>query len=210
MRPGLLVWVLPLLLLAATAAYVHNSQEHLPERIPTHHGFQGPDRWGPKNARTLYGPLAVGALVLVNLSTIGIALARSPHQTPGLIANTRLLLALTYAIAVMFAVFGSAPARELQGARIPGWVPLGIFFGALIAFGWPVIRTHGELGAEPVSTPEHAWRGGIVYYNPADPNLVVEKRFGIGYTLNMAHRFAWLVVGQLVVLVGVSVWLMRG
>ena len=210
MRPGLLVWVLPLLLLAAAAAYVRHHAEHLPERIPTHHGFQGPDRWGPKNVRTLYGPLAVGALVLVNLSTIGIALARSPRRSPALIANTRLLLALTYAIALMFAVFGSAPARDLQRTRIPGWVPLGIFFGALIAFGWPVLQTHGETESESLSTPEHAWRGGVVYYNRADPNLVVPKRFGIGYTLNMAHKFAWIVVGQLVVLIGVSIWLMRG
>jgi uncharacterized membrane protein len=35
------------------------------------------------------------------------------------------------------------------------------------------------------------WRWGLIYFNRADPAFLVEKRFGIGYTLNFAHPFAW-------------------
>ncbi|WP_369414111.1 DUF5808 domain-containing protein [Desertivirga xinjiangensis] len=35
------------------------------------------------------------------------------------------------------------------------------------------------------------WKWGLLYYNPDDPSLFVDKRFGIGQTFNFAHRKAW-------------------
>jgi uncharacterized membrane protein len=44
-------------------------------------------------------------------------------------------------------------------------------------------------------TPDENWIwGGIFYWNREDPALIVEKRFGIGYTLNMARPAAWILV----------------
>jgi uncharacterized membrane protein len=40
-------------------------------------------------------------------------------------------------------------------------------------------------------TPNECWKGGIFYYNPNDEALFVEKRVGLGYTLNFANRRAW-------------------
>ncbi len=38
------------------------------------------------------------------------------------------------------------------------------------------------------------WKWGIVYYNPNDPSVCVEKRFGIGWTLNFAHKESWFII----------------
>jgi len=43
-------------------------------------------------------------------------------------------------------------------------------------------------------TPDSAWKLGQFYYNPDDPATVVEKRFGIGYTLNFGNRKSWLIM----------------
>jgi uncharacterized membrane protein len=40
-------------------------------------------------------------------------------------------------------------------------------------------------------TDDRDWTWGIWYFNRADPAFLVEKRFGVGYTLNFAHPFAW-------------------
>jgi uncharacterized membrane protein len=32
---------------------------------------------------------------------------------------------------------------------------------------------------------------GLIYYNPDDPALIVEKRIGIGWTLNLGNRWSW-------------------
>ncbi|HEY3990090.1 MAG TPA: DUF5808 domain-containing protein [Acidobacteriaceae bacterium] len=48
------------------------------------------------------------------------------------------------------------------------------------------------------------WIGGIFYYNPQDPSLWVEKRSGLGWTLNFAHRGSWWVLGALLIPVAVG------
>jgi len=38
------------------------------------------------------------------------------------------------------------------------------------------------------ATPDDAWKiGGLFYYNPSDPAVWVEKRVGLGYTLNIGN-----------------------
>ena len=39
------------------------------------------------------------------------------------------------------------------------------------------------------------WKAGVFYFNPADPRVQIEKRFGLGYTLNMARPTSWFIVG---------------
>jgi uncharacterized membrane protein len=54
------------------------------------------------------------------------------------------------------------------------------------------------------------WVAGIFYYNLEDPDLWVEKRFGIGWTLNFARPASWLMLLGLLIpvaAVGVLVWL---
>ena len=62
-------------------------------------------------------------------------------------------------------------------------------------------RAH-EIDAAALSTPEGAfgdgtvdqhWKLGMFYFNPDDPAPLVEKRFGIGYTLNYARGLAWVI-----------------
>ncbi len=39
------------------------------------------------------------------------------------------------------------------------------------------------------------WKWGIIYVNPNDPATWIEKRNGLGWTLNFAHSRSWLFVG---------------
>lgn len=51
------------------------------------------------------------------------------------------------------------------------------------------------------------WIAGMIYYNPDDAAIFVEKRYGIGSTLNMARWQAWLAVAGLVlVTIATLVW----
>ena len=38
------------------------------------------------------------------------------------------------------------------------------------------------------------WKWGILYYNPNDSSIWVDKRFGIGWTLNFAHKESWFIM----------------
>lgn len=51
------------------------------------------------------------------------------------------------------------------------------------------------------------WIAGLFYYNPDDAAIFVEKRFGIGSTLNMARWQAWVtVLGLIAFLVITIIW----
>jgi uncharacterized membrane protein len=56
----------------------------------------------------------------------------------------------------------------------------------------------GGSGAVGDRTDDRYWTGGLLYSNRADPAFLVEKRFGIGYTLNFAHPFAWALLTLIV------------
>jgi len=55
-----------------------------------------------------------------------------------------------------------------------------------------------EPGPTGDGTDDRYWKGGLVYFNPADPSLLVEKRFGIGYTLNFGNSWSWVIILALI------------
>ena len=44
------------------------------------------------------------------------------------------------------------------------------------------------------------WLLGMIYFNRKDRNLLVEKRFGVGWGLNFGHPVAWMVLLGIIVL----------
>lgn len=38
------------------------------------------------------------------------------------------------------------------------------------------------------------WKWGIIYVNPNDPSIWVEKRSGLGWTLNFAHPVSYFYI----------------
>lgn len=51
------------------------------------------------------------------------------------------------------------------------------------------------------------WKLGVFYYNKEDPSVFVEKRFGIGSTMNMARWQTWAVIGALLLFILISlIW----
>jgi uncharacterized membrane protein len=165
-------------------------------------------------------PLAFGALSVAMMLTMAVSLSRSTRQiaVEGMAAaaeqrfrrlNVFVLLLAGYGTAMMLSAVAleSMPALGVHLAGSLGFlmVPLmAINFG--IAFWMFRVGQGGQraiAGTEPQDargdrTPDDAWRvGGLFYYNPSDPAVWVEKRVGLGYTLNMGNSRAWLLVAML-------------
>jgi uncharacterized membrane protein len=62
-------------------------------------------------------------------------------------------------------------------------------------------RAPAASGGSPVGdgTVDAHWKLGLIYVNRDDPAVFVEKRFGIGYTLNFGNPQAWAVLAVMVV-----------
>jgi uncharacterized membrane protein len=85
---------------------------------------------------------------------------------------------------------------------------------ALLLTLWAIILsfTTGQGGSRVnVSTSTHGeiinrdddihWKLGIFYFNPNDPAIFLEKRFGVGWTINFARPLAWLTFLLIILLI---------
>lgn len=51
------------------------------------------------------------------------------------------------------------------------------------------------------------WKLGTFYYNPQDPSLFIEKRFGIGWTMNFGRPLSWVIfIGLMLFVAGFSIF----
>lgn len=98
------------------------------------------------------------------------------------------------------------------------WPALIVICGVLIAVALVLIlpaprfrRKANMLDDRPSTSvvfrdDDRYWYGGIIYNNPDDPALFVEKRYGLGWTLNFGNPQAKLIlIGLLVVILVLSI-----
>jgi uncharacterized membrane protein len=69
-------------------------------------------------------------------------------------------------------------------------------------------RAIAEPGYALDPTPNGCWKAGMIYYNPNDLALFVEKRAGLGYTFNFGNRWSWVLALGLVLVVGTALLLL--
>lgn len=195
-RPERLPWygwvgLVPILLLAASALYLHNHWESLPERYPIHWNIDGqPDRWAERSAKGVYGPMIFGAEMDLWFFVFGLAIwygtrRSEPLRKPALVAFS----ALGWVPALMFSGLALQPLVPVPMAAIVGG-SVAIIASTVVY----LIRRNRQARGPVDSTPNECWKGGILYYNPDDPVLFVGRRDGAGFTLNLANRWSWVVV----------------
>ena len=125
------------------------------------------------------------------------------------------LLFSAYAVAGMSAALTVVPVlRGTDELPMEILLPLGavivVSWGFVLALIW--LGQGGQRGVAPEAraglhgdaTPDAAWKGGLIYYNPNDPALLVERRMGIGWTFNMANRWSWVILGAMVLAIVIS------
>jgi uncharacterized membrane protein len=211
--PGGLIGQLgPFLILFAAAAYVGLHWEDVPARFPTHWNLAGkPDGWTAKSVGGVFRGVSIGFVACAMMLFTSYAVlhwTRLPRVTGtdgaqslrvrrvNLIATLASeylfasLLAWTSVVS-MFSDPGTQP-------RLP--LPFRLAPFALVIIGTITVRVMRRTAAAerpPVgdTTPDSCWfLGGHLYFNRADPTLFVEKRTGLGYTLNLGNPVSWLVV----------------
>lgn len=201
----LVATVLSLLPLALTAFFLYRHFDQLPERWPVHWDLEGvANGWATRSVAGVFGPLFAGAaLVLVFL---GVSLMMARASGPEALERRRSLVplaALSWLIAVLISFIGLLPVTHAAPDRLMmiTAIYLALTLGLVV---WMLHRS--GIIASPTSqaydgTPDNAWRGGVVYYNPADGAVLVPKRFGLGWTLNFARPLSWVYLGAILLFV---------
>lgn len=212
---------LPLL----SALVVAVAYPSLPDPLPTHYTAGGvPDAWEPKSWTAALMLPAIGTAMVLLLLLVAWLLSRHvdpqpmdghPDAARGVRlgqsrALQRMLGLLNVLSAGLLADVAIVPVLNLTpdavGALVWGGVTL-----TLLPAVWLIVRSV-RLQREAKRTPsasgpespddDRLWIGGMFYYNPADPSVVVPRRAGVGYDLNLGHPagVVFLVVTALLVL----------
>jgi len=223
-------WVLqlpPFALLAATAIWLHLHWGQMPEVFPVHWRANGQvDNWATRSFAGVYSPLLIGTVLCAlmgfsayamlrwsRLIRVGGAAGEGERRFRRVVVS--ILVATEYFIALVFMWTGLLPLSHKQTGP-PGFIPMLVFALAftvvtvalMIWVGQGGTRLVGSAaaasgGVAPVGdrTSDKYWKLGLIYINRSDPALFVEKRFGIGYTLNFGHPGVWIFLAALVAVV---------
>jgi uncharacterized membrane protein len=132
---------------------------------------------------------------------------------------------MVFSGAALAAILGFLPITLAQGGigmRLFAFVIILIF--AVVAFMLIVMFRVGQGGSKlkTPSSPDGSagredsrtrisntdddiyWKLGQFYVNPKDPAVFVEKRFGIGWTVNFGNVLGWVFFGVLIAVIVVS------
>ncbi|MFT8872592.1 MAG: DUF5808 domain-containing protein [Sporolactobacillus sp.] len=210
--PAWLFTLAPLPLAALAVAGL--GYQAMPERLPVHFGFDGPDAWAVKSAAVVLQPIIVSlvlTLLLAACRRAPAAVKGSPGAAPGYSAYRKQLnIALmgfalaSEGFALLFEISYAAPAfiSPIVVARIGGPASLMIsLFLTVILFFIFFRRVRSRRVEGRVLDDDARWIFGLFYFNRSDPSLFIEKRIGIGYTVNMAHPAAWFILLVIIALV---------
>lgn len=211
------VFLLPMFITIGVLIYTIMKYPVLPEQIPTHWGINGkPDAFTAKNpVSAIQMPLILlvmqAMMMAMNLSQKRSGIKVSAVNLKG--TRTRQLALRKYSswftfvmsvlLTMLFSFFQLSTIHEnLAGDAVMFALPMVfmlIVLAGTIIFAVKVGTADNkpaDVQAEGIGDydEDDYWKGGLFYFNKSDPSIFVEKRFGVGWTLNFANPIGYMII----------------
>lgn len=228
-------WVLlPLLMILFNLILTFVKYPSLPEEIPSHWNFKGEiDAYMNKSPLTvlMMPAFQLGMAVVMYLAYYSMKRSKQDIDSgnPELSLRKNLIfrrvwgiyfLATTVLLELLFTflnmmILGFVVNIKLfnianilvTGLMIGGTIILSLVLGQ----GGDRMRIHGQdARAQFDMDDDRFWKlGNTVYYNPEDPAIFVEKRVGVGWTVNGGRSLGLLVLILPLIILGVTILLVK-
>ncbi len=208
------------LIVVTTAIITVNAYPGLPESIATHFNFWGnADAFAPKSFGTAFLLVftQVGLTVLFSFIQYMIKHSRANIDPADQENSLRQARAFRRGWSIYTLVLGSLMVLQMGILQLftlgiltwKGIFPIsfGVIMGSALGAVYLSVKLGqggSRLGAKKPSTTismrddDKYWKLGMFYFNPDDPALFVEKRFGLGWTSNFARPMTYVYIGILV------------
>lgn len=224
-------WLAPsAVVVAATAALGLAAWPGLPAEIAVHFDESGtPDRYALTTALTAFTPvlvqllltLLVAGCVALSLHSPATIDPAAPEESARHQRDTRRRMLRAVLLLAAFADLSLLviARRTWQGGTLTGSgavLAAGFFAAGLLVLLAEAVRAGRSVavaagpGTVQARDDDAYWKGGLVYCNRDDPAFLVPKRIGLGWTVNLGHRYgapavAALVAGPMIPL-ALSLW----
>lgn len=214
-----------LVVILATLGFGFLMYDKLPDRIPMNYNLSGEvTRWAEKSYRILLFAPLVQTFIMFLMMFVYWTIRKAKQQIDAAhpdksIEQNRIFRyrwsLFTVAMGlVMLGLFGLMQLsiigiiRNIWVIIVAPMVAVGIIIAAAIALsittgqGGSRVRVKNEINANNSNRDDDQyWKLGVFYYNPDDPALFVEKRFGVGWTSNFARPMSWVMLIGLIVFI---------
>ena len=223
-RPIPLAWeLLHLVIVVALAATAFATYDRLPEMVPLQIELDGSvSEYARRSLGVALYPVAIAsfmgivfaashAMILRSKRPIDPAAPATSAYAYGRFARLQSLIMLVGGLALNACIGVTYFASALGGISTLD-AAVAVTAAALVFVVvelWAALyqgQSGARLAAELRTSDELArdddafWKLGSFYVNRDDPAVVVPKRFGVGWTINLARPVAWALLGGLVVL----------
>ncbi len=213
----LVLELIPLAVIAATAAYLAATYAAAPSVIPIHFAADGtPNGFAAKSIVSYFSLVwsQVFLYVLLTAISFGVVQAKAlPDLADERFRRRGLLLLFGTKVLTLLLLAAAAVASAqaaVSGGKAAGWLlPATLGFTALVvlgAFGIALLTGQGgsRLGsASPTDRLDDSyWKLGVFYVNRDDPAFFVERRNGFGWTVNFGNPRSILFVVGLLAFIG--------
>ena len=209
-----LIWeALPLALIALTASYLAMTYAAAPAIIPIHFDAAGAPNGFARKSIGSYFMLVWSQLFLYVLITLLSALTVRAKAQATAADETfrRRMLRYLFGVKTLMIVMMGALAVAVAQAGLSGhsdainwalWLTLAVVVVVLGGAIWLGVTTgqggsrlggaNGQNATDRMD--DRYWKLGGIYANRGDPAIFVERRFGLGWTINVANPRALLVL----------------
>ncbi|TQR20452.1 DUF1648 domain-containing protein [Psychrobacillus vulpis] len=216
-----IVFVIPMIITVGLIIYTFIKYDQMPNMIPTHWGPSGqPDAFSEK---TYFSVISLPLILLVmqgmflmmsegmKFSGAKINPANKKTSVEQQLAfrkySSWFALFITITLTLMM---GYSHLQTIHPEIATPWImfalPLAFLVITFVGVGIYTVKV-GQSGsrlkvgeANPSIEDKIAvdddryWKGGMFYINKDDPSILVEKRFGVGWTFNFARPISWILL----------------
>ncbi|MBH5318985.1 DUF1648 domain-containing protein [Paenibacillus sp. GSMTC-2017] len=212
-------WFIPhVLLILATILIGVLNFDQFPEQIPMKYGLDGEvSRSVERSYMAVLWPALIQALLLIVFILINFSISRSKQIVEAsdpegsLMRNaifrrywsvyiiiTGLLMAVMFGFIEigMLLEWGSNEVTFITLVASGIVVIYAIVLSVITGQGGSRIKIEGVSKAQtmPMGDQDQYWKLGQIYFNPQDPSVFVEKRFGVGWSINFGRPMGWIII----------------
>ena len=230
-----LFFVLPIFITIGLLFYTGIQYSIMPDLIPTHWGPNGTaDAFSEKNPFSVVALLLILLTMQIMMLAIHIFTKKSGIKLNAAKRNSSriqqlafrkytswLLLFISIQLTILLGFFQLTTIHsEFVSPIIMTTVPLasfGIILLVTVLYAFKVGQGGARVNVEVIdqqapgitdTDEDNYWKAGVFYVNRKDPSIFVEKRFGVGWTLNFGNPIGYLVIFiPLLIIVGISLLL---
>lgn len=213
---GLLIWI-------ATVICTFVFYDRIPDPIPMQYDFQGNvTNWADKSMMSVMSMPLTQLIMLVIFIFVNTIISKSKQQLdpsdPETSAQHNLIfrrrwsifivsmgnaMVLLFAFIQLFFMFTIDMMWTMMATTIlvGGTIAWALILSVTTGQGGSRIQKKAASSSDKINRDDDQhWKLGMFYFNPDDPALFLEKRFGVGWTVNLARPIIWFIVIGILVL----------